>query len=113
MKILFKYIYFFLSITYFILIFLHFTEAYVNLGVTLTSVGRKTEAADILRTAATVNGVGLKDKRVHEAARIQALLRLGALYADEGQLHEALSSYREALQTLPEYYPPQVILFQV
>lgn len=85
-----------------------FAEAYVNLGVTLISVGRKSEAADILRTAAAVNGAGLKDKRVHEASRIQALLRLGALYADEGHLHEALSSYREALQALPDYYPPQV-----
>ncbi|KAG8037615.1 hypothetical protein G9C98_005826 [Cotesia typhae] len=86
-----------------------FTEAYVNLGVTLISVGRKSEAADILRTAAAVNGAGLKDKRVHEASRIQALLRLGALYADEGHLHEALSSYREALQALPDYYPPQTL----
>ncbi|XP_034934721.1 protein O-mannosyl-transferase TMTC2-like isoform X2 [Chelonus insularis] len=84
-------------------------QAYVNLGVTLISVGRKAEAADILRTAASVSGVGLKDKRVHEAARIQALLRLGALYADEGHLHEALSSYREALQALPDYYPPQTV----
>lgn len=81
----------------------------MNLGVTLISVGRKIEAADILRTAASVNGAGLKDKRVHEAARIQALLRLGSLYADEGHLREALASYREALKTLPEYYPPQVI----
>ncbi|KAH0567032.1 protein O-mannosyl-transferase TMTC1-like [Cotesia glomerata] len=84
-------------------------QAYVNLGVTLISVGRKSEAADILRTAAAVNGAGLKDKRVHEASRIQALLRLGALYADEGHLHEALSSYREALQALPDYYPPQTL----
>jgi len=80
----------------------------VNLGAALISVGRGTEAAAVLRTGASLDGSGLKDKRAHEAARVQALLQLGALYADQGRLQRALSAYREALRTLPDHYPPQV-----
>lgn len=79
----------------------------------LASVNRKFEAISILRTAVTLEGVGLKDKRVHEAAKIQALLRLGSLLADNGQLDEALTTYKEALRILPEYYPPQVLFLNI
>lgn len=85
-----------------------FAEAYVNLGAALISVGRGTEAAAVLRAGASLDGSGLKDKRAHEAARVQALLQLGALYADQGRLQRALSAYREALHALPDHYPPQV-----
>ncbi|KAK1126091.1 hypothetical protein K0M31_004732 [Melipona bicolor] len=85
-----------------------FAEAYVNLGAALASVGRGTEAAAVLRAGASLDGSGLKDKRAHEAARVQALLQLGALYADQGRLQRALSAYREALHALPDHYPPQV-----
>ena len=83
-------------------------EAYVNLGAALVAVGRGTEAAGILRAGASLDGSGLKDRRAHEAARVQALLQLGGLYADQGKLQKALSAYREALHALPEHYPPQV-----
>ncbi|XP_043487611.1 protein O-mannosyl-transferase TMTC2-like isoform X1 [Polistes fuscatus] len=82
-------------------------QAYVNLGAALLSVGRDTEAAAVLRAGASLDGSGLKDKRTHEAARVQALLQLGALYADKGRLQRALSAYREALHALPDHYPPQ------
>ncbi|EFN60711.1 Transmembrane and TPR repeat-containing protein CG4341 [Camponotus floridanus] len=82
-------------------------EAYVNLGAALISVGRGTEAAAVLRAGASLDGSGLKDKRAHEAAKVQALLQLGALYADQGRLQRALSAYREALRSLPDHYPPQ------
>ncbi|XP_076655074.1 transmembrane O-mannosyltransferase targeting cadherins 2 isoform X2 [Halictus rubicundus] len=82
-------------------------QAYVNLGAALASVGRGTEAAAVLRAGASLDGSGLKDKRAHEAARVQALLQLGALYADQGRLQRALSAYREALHALPDHYPPQ------
>lgn len=85
-----------------------FAEAYVNLGAALISVGRGTEAAAVLRAGASLDGSGLKDKRAHEAAKVQALLQLGALYADQGRLQRALSAYREALRSLPDHYPPQV-----
>jgi len=80
----------------------------VNLGAALISVGRGTDAAAVLRAGASLDGSGLKDKRAHEAARVQALLQLGALYADQGRLQRALSAYREALRALPDHYPPQV-----
>lgn len=80
----------------------------MNLGAALISVGRGTEAAAVLRAGASLDGTGLKDKRAHEAARVQALLQLGALYADQGRLQRALSAYREALRALPDHYPPQV-----
>ncbi|XP_076374963.1 transmembrane O-mannosyltransferase targeting cadherins 2 isoform X2 [Megalopta genalis] len=82
-------------------------QAYVNLGAALASVGRGAEAAAVLRAGASLDGSGLKDKRAHEAARVQALLQLGALYADQGRLQRALSAYREALHALPDHYPPQ------
>ncbi|KAG7213726.1 hypothetical protein KM043_002960 [Ampulex compressa] len=84
-------------------------QAYVNLGAVLVSVGRGTEAAAVLRAGASLDGSGLKDKRAHEAARVQALLQLGALYADQGRLQRALSAYREALHALPDHYPPQSV----
>ncbi|XP_033345620.1 protein O-mannosyl-transferase TMTC2-like isoform X2 [Bombus vosnesenskii] len=83
-------------------------QAYVNLGAALASVGRGTEAAAVLRAGASLDGSGLRDKRgLTEAARVQALLQLGALYADQGRLQRALSAYREALHALPDHYPPQ------
>ncbi|XP_076174230.1 transmembrane O-mannosyltransferase targeting cadherins 2 isoform X4 [Ptiloglossa arizonensis] len=84
-------------------------QAYVNLGAALATVGRGTEAAAVLRTGASLDGSGLKDKRAHEAARVQALLQLGALYADQGRLQRALSAYREALHAMPDHYPPQSV----
>ncbi|XP_051170754.1 protein O-mannosyl-transferase TMTC2 [Leptopilina boulardi] len=84
-------------------------QAYVNLGAALASVGRGTEAAAVLRAGASLDGSGLKDRRAHEAARVQALLQLGALYADQGRLQRALSAYREALHALPDHYPPQSV----
>ncbi|XP_046472791.1 protein O-mannosyl-transferase Tmtc2 [Neodiprion pinetum] len=84
-------------------------QAYVNLGAALISAGRGTEAAAILRTGASLDGSGLKDRRAHEAARVQALLQLGALYGDQGRLQRALAAYREALHALPEHYPPQSV----
>lgn len=80
----------------------------MNLGSALVSVGRGTEAVGILRAGASLDGSGLKDRRAHEAARVQALLQLGGLYADQGKLQGALSAYKEALHVLPEHYPPQV-----
>ncbi|XP_043251643.1 protein O-mannosyl-transferase TMTC2-like [Colletes gigas] len=83
--------------------------AYVNLGAALAAVGRRTEAAAVLRTGASLDGSGLKDKRAHEEARVQALLQLGVLYADQGRLQRALSAYREALHAMPDHYPPQSV----
>lgn len=81
----------------------------MNLGATLVSVGRAKEAVSVLRAGATLDGSALKDKKAHESARVQALLQLGSIYAEQGRLHKALSSYREALRMMPEHYPPQSV----
>lgn len=88
----------------------NFAEAYVNLGAVLSSVGRGTEAIAVLRAGASLDGSSLKDRKAHEVARVQALLQLGTLYAEQGKLQRALTSYREALRALPEHFPPQVTL---
>lgn len=85
------------------------TVAYVNLGAALVAAGRCQEAVSILRQGSRLDGTGLKDRRTHETAKVSALLQLGALYSDQGRLQRALAAYREALHTMPKYYPPQVI----
>lgn len=82
--------------------------AYVNLGAALVSAGRCQEAVTILRQGSRLDGSGLKDRRQHETAKVSALLQLGALYADQGRLQRAVATYKEALHTMPHYYPPQV-----
>ncbi|KAL7294792.1 hypothetical protein TKK_0011724 [Trichogramma kaykai] len=84
-------------------------QAYVNLGSTLTTLGRENEAVVVLRAAASIDGSALKDRKAHEVARLQALLQLGSIYAEQGRLHSALSTYREALKTMPEHYPRQSV----
>lgn len=80
----------------------------MNLGATLVTLGRGDEAIAVLKAGSTLDGSALKDKQAHEAARVQALLQLGSLYADQGRLQRALTSYRDALKALPDHYPPQV-----
>lgn len=84
--------------------------AYVNLGTALIASGRCEEAITILRQASKLDGTGVKDRREHENAKVSALLQLGALYSDQGRLHNALAVYREAAANLPKNYPPQVNL---
>lgn len=84
--------------------------AYVNLGTALIASGRCEEAIAILRQASKLDGTGVKDRREHENAKMSALLQLGALYSDQGRLHNALAVYREAAANLPKDYPPQVNL---
>ncbi|XP_066257077.1 protein O-mannosyl-transferase Tmtc2-like [Euwallacea similis] len=83
--------------------------AYVNLGTALIASGRCEEAAAVLRQASKLDGTGLRDRKEHENAKISALLQLGALYSDQGRLHSALATYREAVDNLPAHYPPQKI----
>lgn len=82
--------------------------AYVNLGNALIAAGRCQEAVAVLRQCSRLDATGLKDRREHEAARVSALLQLGALYSEQGRLRRALAAYREAAHVVPEHYPPQV-----
>ncbi|XP_074037770.1 protein O-mannosyl-transferase Tmtc2 [Leptinotarsa decemlineata] len=83
--------------------------AYVNLGTALIAAGRCQEAVSVLRQGSRLDGVGLKDRKEHDSAKVSALLQLGALYSDQGRLQRALAAYREAAHSLPEHYPPQSV----
>lgn len=80
------------------------------MGTSLIALGRCNEAAKILREGSKLDGYGLRDRSAHDNARISMLIQLGSLYAEQGKLQRALSIYREALNSLPKNYPPQVIL---
>jgi tetratricopeptide (TPR) repeat protein len=82
--------------------------AHLNLAQLLERRGRFQEAVSVYRRCSRLNGAGLKDPRTHEATKITALLHLGRLYADQGSLHKAVAIFQEAVDKMPEYYPPQV-----
>ncbi|XP_061729922.1 protein O-mannosyl-transferase TMTC2 [Cydia pomonella] len=82
--------------------------AYVNLGASLMADGRLAEAASALRAGARANGVRVRDRREHDAARVSALVQLAALHSQRGHWHKALSAYKEALQILPTSNVPVV-----
>nr|CAD7585811.1 unnamed protein product [Timema genevievae] len=81
--------------------------AYLNLGQLLERLSRCEEAVLVYRRCSRLDGTGLKDPRAHEATRVSALLRLGRLYANQGRLTEAAQAYQEAVDKMPEYFPPQ------
>lgn len=87
--------------------FIH-TVAYVNLGASLMADGRLAEAASALRAGARAEGVRVRDRREHDAARVSALVQLAALHSKRGHWHKALSAYKEALQILPDSGVPVV-----
>ncbi|KAK7575686.1 hypothetical protein V9T40_011972 [Parthenolecanium corni] len=83
--------------------------AHLNLGQLLASRGLCEEAETVLRHCSKLDSTGVKDPKLHETTRISALLHLGRLLADRGRYGEAISIYKEAVHSLPEYYQPQVL----
>nr|CAD7572603.1 unnamed protein product [Timema californicum] len=81
--------------------------AHLNLGQLLERLRRCDEAIQVYRRCSRLDGAHLKDPRTHEATKVSALLHLGRLYADQGRLTEAAQAYQEAVNKMPEYYPPQ------
>lgn len=84
------------------------TVAHLNLGQLLAFRGLCEEAEIVLRHCSKLDSTGVKDPKIHETTRISALLHLGRLLADRGRFNEAISIYKEAVNSLPEYYQPQV-----
>ncbi|XP_065216736.1 protein O-mannosyl-transferase TMTC2-like [Planococcus citri] len=84
-------------------------QAHLNLGQLLASLGKCEDAEVILRRCASLDGTGVKDPISHESTKISALLHLGRLMADRGRYNEAITIYREAVDSLPENYQPQVL----
>lgn len=70
--------------------------------------GRLAEAASALRAGSRAEGVRVRDRREHDAARVSALVQLAALHSQRGHWHKALSAYKEALQILPDTNTPIV-----
>lgn len=70
--------------------------------------GRLAEAASALRAGSRADGVRVRDRREHDAARVSALVQLAALHSQRNHWHKALSAYKEALQILPETNAPIV-----
>lgn len=85
-----------------------FLVAFVNLGTSLMADGRLAEAASALRAGSRAEGVRVRDRREHDAARVSALVQLAALHSQRGHWHKALSAYKEALQILPDTNTPTV-----
>ncbi|XP_075225931.1 protein O-mannosyl-transferase TMTC2-like [Lycorma delicatula] len=83
--------------------------AHLNLGQLLSSKGRCEEAEAILRRCSQLDGTGLKDQQTHENTRISALIHLGRLLSDRGRYQEAVDVYKQAVETMPEYYQPQTV----
>ncbi|KAJ2950083.1 hypothetical protein O0L34_g11424 [Tuta absoluta] len=82
--------------------------AYVNLGASLMADGRLAEAASALRAGSRAEGVRVRDRREHDAARVSALVQLAALHSQRGHWHKALTAYKDALQILPHSNAPLV-----
>lgn len=70
--------------------------------------GRLAEAASALRAGARADGVRVRDRREHDAARVSALVQLASLHSQRGHWHKALSAYKDALQILPDTNVPIV-----
>ena len=71
----------------------------------MTQLGQTEEAIRVYRHCANLDGTGLKDPYAHEAAKTSALFNLGKLYSDLGKYEEAVSTYKEAIDRMPRYYP--------
>ena len=92
---------------------LNFAVAHLNLALVLGRVGRIAEAKTVLRQCADLDGTGLRDPRTHHTARVTCLFHLGRLAMEQGNLHEAVDVFLEAVQNRPHYYAPQVtVVFQ-
>ena len=65
--------------------------AYLNLGVTLTELGRKNDAIKILSDCSKLDDNGLKDPKANANARLSAIFHLGKLLVESGDHQQAIS----------------------
>ena len=73
--------------------------AYLNLGLTLSHLGHKSEAMSILEACSKVDDNGLKDPAENVNARISAMLHLGKLLLESGDSQTAISILQRAANT--------------
>lgn len=85
-----------------------YTVAYLKLGQLLLTMNREEEAKQLLHNCSKLDGNGLKDPKVHEIAKIEAMIKLAAIESKNGYHQNALSIYMQAIVSAPAYYKPQV-----
>ncbi|XP_049790288.1 protein O-mannosyl-transferase TMTC2-like [Schistocerca nitens] len=83
--------------------------AHLHLAQLLERQGRCAEAEEQYRRCWEADGSRVRDPRAHEAARIQAMLQLGRLRADQGRLTEAVAAFQAAVRHRPPHFAPQAL----
>ena len=73
--------------------------AYLNLGITLTELGRKDDAINILDKCSKLDDNGLKDPKANANGRISAVFHLGKLLLESGEPRRAISVLLTGLKT--------------
>lgn len=71
-------------------------------------MNREEEAKQLLHNCSKLDGNGLKDVKVHEIAKIEAMIKLASIESKNGYHQNALSIYMQAIVSAPAYYKPQV-----
>ncbi|KOB69664.1 Uncharacterized protein OBRU01_16672, partial [Operophtera brumata] len=90
--------------------------AFVNLGTSLMADGRLAEAASALRAGSRADGVRVRDRREHDAARVSALNVLsmaGEIYVQLQQWPLAEHSILAALAEAPRHIGTHITLAQI
>ena len=73
--------------------------AYLNLGITLSELGRKDDAINILDKCSKLDDNGLKDPKANANGRISAVFHLGKLLLESGEPRRAISVLLTGLKT--------------
>lgn len=72
--------------------------AYLNLGITLGHLGKRSEALQVLESSIRIDDHGLKDPRSHNSAVAGALFNLGKILHEDGKSAEALPILEKAFE---------------
>ncbi|MGH0119274.1 UNVERIFIED_CONTAM: hypothetical protein FKN15_026954 [Acipenser sinensis] len=82
-------------------------SAYLNTGIILMNQGRLDEAKRTFLTCAEIPDENLKDPHAHQSSVTSCLYNLGKLFYERGQIEEALSAYKKAIQKMPRQFAGQ------
>ena len=80
--------------------------AYLNLGLVMITLNRRTEAEQIFIRCYRLSSSSLKDPRLHRHHQTVALIQLGRLRAERGDHRSALEAYRTAVDIHPTSFEP-------
>lgn len=71
-------------------------------------MGRDEEAKRLFCQCSKLDGAGLKDPKLHETAKVEALVCMASIESKNGYYQKALSIYLQAILSAPIYYKSQV-----